>query len=187
MCHHERSARQVHEARESPVRDQDVFSGVHPYTGDPGRDGLGPGEGQPARDVQGPAERDPGEVRTQPLRLRPRPAGRDDPDAGRREAAYGDPAPQGREGRADPAHADALRCQQAHEPRRERAPRPGPAGLRQRHRRNRRGGLHPGRPGRTRQARLGGRLCREPAPARAAEPDVPWTTRPTRTTPSNGW
>ena len=44
--------------------------------------------------------------------------------------------------------------------------------LRQRHRSDRRGRLHPRRPGRARQARLRGRLRDEPAPARAAEPDA---------------
>ena len=58
------------------------------------------------------------------------------------------------------------------EPRRERAPRPGPERLRQRHGRDRRGGLHPRRAGRARQARLRGRLRRQPAAAGAAEPDA---------------
>ena len=44
--------------------------------------------------------------------------------------------------------------------------------LRQRHGRDRRGRLHPRRPGRPRQARLRGRLRHEPPPARAAEPDA---------------
>ncbi len=53
----------------------------------------------------------------------------------------------------------------------ERAPRPDPGRLRQRHRRHRRGRLHPRRAGRARQVRLGGRLRDEPPAARAAEPD----------------
>ena len=80
--------------------------------------------------------------------------------------------PKGAKRRADPAHAHALRRQQAHQPRRERAPRPGPERLRQRDGRDRRGRLHPRRPGRARQARLRGRLRHEPAAARAAEPDA---------------
>ena len=46
-----------------------------------------------------------------------------------------------------------------------------PAGLRQRHRRHRRGRLHPRGAGRARQVRVGGRLRDEPPAARAAEPD----------------
>ena len=49
---------------------------------------------------------------------------------------------------------------------------PDPAGLRQRHRRHRRGRLHPRGAGRARQVRLGGRLRHEPAAAGAAEPDA---------------
>ena len=60
----------------------------------------------------------------------------------------------------------------AHEPRPERAPRADPERLRQRDRRDRRGRLHPRRPGRARQVRLRGRLRDEPAAARAAEPDA---------------
>src|SRR5262249_16462813 len=80
-----------------------------------------------------------------------RPAGGDGPDEGWGEAAHRDPGPEGREGSADSAHANPLRCQEAHEPRRECAPRSGLERLRQRDGRDRRGGLHPGRPGRARQ------------------------------------
>ena len=57
------------------------------------------------------------------------------------------------------------------EPRRQRSPRAGPERLRQRPRRDPRGRLHPRRAGRPRQARLRGRLRRQPAPAGPAEPD----------------
>ena len=60
----------------------------------------------------------------------------------------------------------------ADDARREPAPRADAVRLRQRHRRHRRGRLHPRRPGRARQVRLGGRLRHEPAPPRAAEPDA---------------
>ncbi len=49
---------------------------------------------------------------------------------------------------------------------------PDPERLRQRHRGDRRGRLHPRGPGRARQVRLRGRLRDEPPAARAAEPDA---------------
>ena len=58
------------------------------------------------------------------------------------------------------------------EPRRQRASRPDAVRLRQRHRRDRRGRLHPGGAGRARQVRLRGRLRDEPSPARPAESDA---------------
>ena len=73
------------------------------------------------------------------------------------------------------------------QPRRQRAPGADPERLRQCHRRDRRGRLHPRRPGRARQVRLRGRLRDEPAAARPAEPDAASTTPPTPTTPSTGW
>ena len=60
-------------------------------------------------------------------------------------------------------------------------------GLRQRHRRDRRGRLHPRRPGRARQARLRGRLRDEPARCAARRTRPRSTTPPTPTTPSTGW
>ena len=68
----------------------------------------------------------------------------------------------------------------------ERAPRPDPPRLRQRHRRHRRRRLHPRRPGRPRQVRVGRRLRDEPPAARARSTRRPSITRPTRTTPSTG-
>ena len=66
-----------------------------------------------------------------------------------------------------PYDADALTSHAA-----ELAPRADPRRLRQRDRRDRRGRLHPRRPGRARQVRLRGRLRDEPAAPRAAEPDA---------------
>ena len=55
----------------------------------------------------------PADFKTDPRRLRLRPARRDDPDARRREAAHRHPGAEGREGRADPADAHALRRRRA--------------------------------------------------------------------------
>ncbi len=93
----------------------------------------------------------------------------DDRDARRREAAHGDPGAEGSAERADPAHAHAIRRDGAHLARAERPPRPDPHWLRQRHRGDHRGRLHPRHPGRARQVRLRGRLRDEPPAARAAE------------------
>ena len=62
---------------------------------------------------------------------------------------------------------DATRVDQ---PRAQRAPRTDPERVRQRHGRDRRGRLHPGRPGRARQARLGGRLRDESPHQRPQNP-----------------
>ncbi len=121
------------------------------------------------------AERDAGELRADERRLRPREARGDDPDARRREAAHGHPRAEGgpgREGGADPPHADALRRRQARKDHRKLSPRPDARRLRQPRRDDRRGRLHPRRAGRARQARLRGRLRDEPPRARAAEPDA---------------
>ena len=98
----------------------------------------------------------------------------DDPDARRREAPHRHPRPEAaREGRADPPDAHALRRDALTSARRERAPRRRcSTATTTPSRRDRRGRLHPRRPGRPRQVRLRGRLRHEPAAARAAEPDA---------------
>ena len=77
--------------------------------------------------------------------------------------------PEGRARCPHPADAHALRRQRADQPRRQRASGPDAAGLRQCHRRDRGGRLHPRGAGCARQIRLGGRLRDEPAAARPAE------------------
>ena len=151
----------------------DPFSGVRPRVGHAGRDGVGPGRAQAARHVPGPAERDPGQVQADERRLRPRQARRDDPHARRREAAHGHPdSRRARSGRrssspgrpttptSSPSHAESAHL--------------GPVlnGYDNATGRDPRGGLHPRRAGRPRQARLRGGLRRQPAPARPAEPDA---------------
>ena len=80
---------------------------------------------------------------------------------------------EGREGRADPPDAHALRRGQAHHAHATARTSASVSGrLRQRRRDDRRGGLHPRRPGHARQVRLRGRLRDEPAAARPAEPDA---------------
>ncbi len=131
-------------------------------------DGIGR---RPGAEVSELSERDArdGQVLRRGLRLRA--SRRDDPDARRREAAHRHPRAQGREERGNPAHAHALRRHRADDPHREPAPRADALRLRQRHRRDRRGRLHPRRPGHPRQVRLRGRLRDEPPSPRAAEPD----------------
>ncbi len=121
--------------------------------------------------LPGPAERDPGHPRAHLRRIRLHQTGGHDPDARRGQTAHGDPGAQGRRGRAHAADPHALRRHGADDSRSKLAPRPGPRRLRQRLRCDRRRRLHPRRPGRARQVRLGGRLRDEPPAPRAAEPD----------------
>ncbi len=133
----------------------------------PGSESLAHAEDLPRR----AAERDAGAVQAALRRPRPRAPGRDDPDARRRPAPHRHPDPQGREGRADPPDAHALRRRRADEPRAEHAPGFRAGRVRQRGRDHHRGRLHPGRSGRARQARLRGRLRDEPSAPRTAQPD----------------
>ena len=134
--------------------------------------GGGPTGAADAGDLPRTSDRDPRQLHAGHRCVRLRPARRDDPDARRRAAAHRHPGAEGRDARADPPHAHAVRRHGDDHPRAEPAPRPDPRGLRQRHRRDRRRRVHPRRPGHPRQARLRGRLRHEPAAARPAEPDA---------------
>ena len=136
------------------------------------RDAAGPDPAARATEIPRLPRRDAAPVRARDRKLRLRQARRDDPHARWGQAPHRHPHPEGRPGRADPAHAHALRRQGADESRAERAPRSDPERLRQRDRGDRRGRLHPRRPGRARQARIRGRLRDEPPAAWAAEPDA---------------
>ena len=121
-------------------------------------------------------QRNAGQFDAYDRQLRLRPARRHDPHARRREAAHGHPVPKGAKNAPilltrTPYDADELT---SHDPR-EKAARilgPDPAWLRQCHRRDRRGRLHPRGAGCSRQIRLRRRLRDEPPPARAAESDA---------------
>src|SRR6516225_4016589 len=82
------------------------------------------------------------------------------------EAAYGHPGSQGCEGLADTAGAHALQCRRLHLGQAEDA-RCGAVGAARVGRRR----VHPGRPGYSRQVRLGGRLRDDATADRAAESD----------------
>ena len=64
--------------------------------------------------VSGVSQRNTGYATARDRWIRLRPAGSDDSHAGRSEVAHGDSCAEGSEGRADPADANALRCQCAH-------------------------------------------------------------------------
>ncbi len=117
------------------------------------------------------AERDAGYAPSRDRRVRLRPARSDDSNARRSQAAHRHPRAPWRPRRAHSPDPHALQRRRAHDARSELPPRPHPERLRQRHRGDRRGRLHPGRPGRAGQVRLRGRLRDESPAARAAEPD----------------